>query len=296
MIRRRATLRLQRRQWELFFLFISHYILYQWNNLGASPEICAGVQYNPVLGPEIPVFHKDERTGFGRCKNTRLMECINMENITEVPDVMIVFTRCGETNFSIHKSKIPAVALDCDPETKYIDCKESVPMLNFLINTYDAPLAKKYIFAHGHDLSWHYMVNFFDVLEELMGTNYFSNREFGGVYNGRDSGSCGWKESSWANPLYKWVYHGTSMPEKPTAVRNYRPCCSTFWMNSTLVHTRQKWEYVVIRDRLRQWSREHMNITRGPAYYCGRTMEYTWHILLFNESYIDQCKECKLTK
>lgn len=234
---------------------------------------------------------------YGICKNNHLVQCINIdEESKEVPELMIIFTTCGMGTLSIRRTSFPGVQLQCDPRTKRIDCKEAVPLLNFLIDTYDAPLAKRYVFAHGHDFSWHYRVRFFDALNIILKSEYYKTRNFGGIYGlFFHNRSCGPGEEGWADDLYRWIYKGTSMPEDPIMYNNLRPCCSTFWLDSKLIHTRQKWEYVLIRDRLRQWSTEHMNLNKGPGYYCSRTMEYTWHILLSNQSYIDFCREsaCK---
>ena len=69
------------------------------------------------------------------------------------------------------------------------------------------------------------------------------------------------------------------------------PCCATFFMLSSLIETRRKEEYVYIIDRLRNWSKLHESISRGPAHYCGRMMEYNWHVLFTGRRWIEPCDE-----
>jgi hypothetical protein len=177
------------------------------------------------------------------------------------------------------------------------DCNEAVPDLNFIIDHYDAPLADKYIFAHGHDRAWHYHGDFFDALHKLLNSTYFRNLSYGGVFGGDyATGAWGPGEAEWAGPLYQFVFGGTSMPSEPIEWPNQRPCCSTFWVNSELVRNRKKEDYIHIRDRLREWSRTHRDAKPNPAYYCGRTMEYTWHILFTKKAFINSCHVCQTDK
>ena len=159
---------------------------------------------------------------------------------------------------------------------------------------HDTPLADKYIFAHGHDTSWHYQGDFFDALESLLDSAYFRKMKYGGVFRGQyASGAWGENEEWWARPLYKYVFANTSMPPEPVEEHNQRPCCATFWLNSELVRNRKKEEYIEMRDKLRQWSRTHQDANPDPAWYCGRTMEYNWHIIFTKKAYVDRCHLCQ---
>jgi hypothetical protein len=88
-------------------------------------------------------------------------------------------------------------------------------------------------------------------------------------------------------PMYNSIYGNTTMPARRIINNTFYPCCSTFFVDSRLVQTRPKFEYELVRARLRQWSRDYrFDKKEGPAAYCGRVMEYTWHILLANRSAI----------
>jgi hypothetical protein len=88
---------------------------------------------------------------------------------------------------------------------------------------------------------------------------------------------------------YQYMFHNTSMPPHMIDANNLFPCCATFFVDSDLVRTRSKDEYLLIISRLRQWSKEHPRVrNQEPAVYCGRVMEYTWHILLTNRTNIPQ--------
>jgi hypothetical protein len=210
-------------------------------------------------------------------------------------DVLIVYTTCNSSDrFAIWKTAIPAVRIECDSATRANDCNEAVPLLNFVIRHYDEPLAARYVFAHGHNYGWHYQGDFFDGLRALFRTRYWRRREYGGVFKGFYAGGAwGTDEGWWARPLYSFVFSNTSMPMLPIETNNFRPCCATFWFNSALIRTRKKDEYITIRERLREWSRTHQNLNPTPAFYCGRIMEYNWHILLANRSCIPRCHFCQ---
>jgi hypothetical protein len=211
------------------------------------------------------------------------------------PRALLIYTTCQNTvPFSVWRTDIPAIGIECNNETNFWDCNEAVPYLNFLIDNYDTPLADKYIFAHGHDTSWHYQGNFFDALDNLLSATYFRKLSYGGVFRGNYfTGAWGDGEEYWAKPLYQYLFTGTSLPPEPIEDHNQRPCCATFWLNSELVWSRKKEEYILMRDRLRNWSHEHQTINPNPAWFCGRTMEYTWHIIFTKKAFIDACYLCQ---
>ena len=88
-----------------------------------------------------------------------------------IPSVLVIYTVCPTgkdtrtTRFDASRLDVPSVELRCNPETNVIDCHEAVPMLNFLIANYESPLAKKYIFIHGHEFAWHHTGSVFTVEE-----------------------------------------------------------------------------------------------------------------------------------
>lgn len=215
---------------------------------------------------------------------------------TNADEVLLVYTTCKgfgrRSHFAVWKSPVPTKEVPCNQTTRFIDCNEAVPILNFIIDNYERPLARRYIFTHGHEYAWHFTGNLFRALKILMQTSYWKTQKYGGLFQNwwRDK-ACGPGEA-WSDPLYHYVFSNTSMPSEPVDDNNQRPCCATWWMDSDLVHSRTKSEYITIRDRLRQWSMEHMTARPNPAYYCGRTMEYTWHILFSKSAYVEACKEC----
>jgi hypothetical protein len=212
-----------------------------------------------------------------------------------LPDVLIVYTTCHNAEpFALWRTSVPAVGLECDDATRASDCNEAVPFLNFLIRHYDAALAERYLFAHGHNRAWHYQGDFFAALETLRASRYWRRNDYGGLFRGWYAGGAwGADERWWAEPLYRFVFANTSLPAEPIDRGNFRPCCSTFWFKAALVRGRPKDEYVAIRDRLRAWSAAHADARPSPAFYCGRIMEYNWHILLAGRAYIPRCHFCQ---
>ena len=183
----------------------------------------------------------------------------------------------------------PSRELPCSLETNPVDCREAVPMLNFMIATYDHPLADKYVFLHGHENSWHYRPNIFEQTHKLLNTSYFWNEDFGGVY--RRFYTVGPQSfEPWAWPIYSYVFDNTTMaPDTANRrpAKNHHPCCATFFTKSSLIQRRPKSDYIRIVERLREWSRRHKHWgRRGPAVFCGTVLEWSWHLLLTNKTRI----------
>ena len=99
-------------------------------------------------------------------------------------DVLIIIMNCGmqETNgLDLSRLPAPAYELECNNETNWIDCHESVPYLNFIIDHYDKPAAKRYVFMHGHEEAWHLSGgNSYFALYLLFGLEYFWSAPYGG--------------------------------------------------------------------------------------------------------------------
>jgi hypothetical protein len=91
------------------------------------------------------------------------------------------------------------------------------------------------------------------------------------------------------------------MPQEPPITGTAWPCCGTFWVDVTEILKRPKADYVLIRDRLVEWSERVARVKKGPPredlgkithwppldpnhqhswYYCARIGEYTWGLLL----------------
>ena len=224
--------------------------------------------------------------------NTGLVVRIN----GSLNDVLIIIMNCRT-----HKTKglilsrlpAPAYELECNNETNWIDCHEAVPYLNFIIDHYDKPAAKRYVFIHGHEKAGHLTYgNSYFALNLLFGLQYFWETPYGGfcgVPHKRGPWGPGDKKS--IPGIYEYVFNGTSMPPKATEEGNFYPCCATFFMDSDMVYTRTKEEYILIRDRLQQWARERQLKERSDRIplLCGRLMEYNWHVLFTGNATVETC-------
>jgi hypothetical protein len=199
-----------------------------------------------------------------------------------LPGVMIVYMSCNEIYFPIWKSEFASFQLHCHPQTNDIDCQESVPMLEFFMKVYDRPLARKYIFIHAHEKSRHYPRNVFDQIRDVVRSDYFRQNQYGAIFPVYNRGPGGGINEE----MYRAVYMNTSMPPRRIKRNNFRPCCGTFFVDSDLIRTRKREEYDYLRSRLRQFHFLGMKVIDSPNVDCARVMEYTWHILLTNRTYI----------
>lgn len=216
-------------------------------------------------------------------------------------DVLIVYTTCPFNNrtkrapFDWRRLPCSSVALHCNKSTLDVDCFEAVPMLDFFVQNYDRPLARKYIFIHAHERSWHYPESIYVQLAFLLNSSYFATQDFGGLYATQfSSGAWGNKEcSQWAEGLYQFLFAGTSMPKDPPRTSVSRPCCASFFMSSDLVKMRAKAELLLFRNRLQMWSRQNKHLTKGPAWYCSRLMEDSWHLMFYGKQNVPRGPEVR---
>jgi hypothetical protein len=90
------------------------------------------------------------------------------------------------------------------------------------------------------------------------------------------------------------------MPVEPLLNGARWPCCGTFWVDAVSLRKRPKEDYIVIRDRLMEWSYQAADPTRPPrrpeygrlkhyppvnsneppSWYCSRIAEFNWAMLL----------------
>jgi hypothetical protein len=210
-----------------------------------------------------------------------------------LPEALLIYTVCPaspkRSRFSVWRATIPTLSITCNSRTRQFDCNEAVGYLTFVINHYDKPLAKKYLFVHGHDSSWHGRENLFDLLPRLLKSEYFAGHPYGAIYV-RPQGFCAFGKPlsdvrNWSVPIYQYVFANTSMPAYPPDDGKFQPCCATFFMNSELVKTRKKEEYILIRDRLRKWSQQRPRL-RNAAQKCGYVMEWSWNVLFAKNAYV----------
>jgi hypothetical protein len=64
-------------------------------------------------------------------------------------------------------------------------------------------------------------------------------------------------------------------------------------MNSEFRYSRTKEEYIEMKERLRVWTVRHMDADPNPVWFCGRTMEYSWHIIFTQRAFVDACHICQ---
>jgi hypothetical protein len=211
-----------------------------------------------------------------------------------LPDLeaALVYLKCGDSSFSIHRSPIPTIARECDHSDGRDYCQEAGTMIDFAIEQYYRPFAKRYVFAHAHDWSWHYQPDFWTAFDHVYGKEYWKTHRFGAIY------SHYWHvipwppdEEVWAIALYHEIFAGTSMPPEP--IRNTsRMCCSTFFVDSELIRNRPVDEYLLIRRRIRNWTLHHQDWKPSPGYFCGRVFEYSWQLLFGQTPSVERCREC----
>jgi hypothetical protein len=210
-----------------------------------------------------------------------------------LPRELLIYTVCNEfrmSAFSLWRTSLPHLKISCNPYTRWIDCHEAVGYLTFAIETYDRPLARRYLFIHAHDRSWHYNRNVFDALDQCRKSNYYKEQRYGAIFPDMPgTGPWGRGKDYCAKSLYYEIFNGTSMPANPIRENNLRPCCATFFMDSELIRTRPKAEYILIRDRLRTYSLRMREEGLGRKRYsirCSWLMEWNWHIMFANRSNI----------
>ena len=134
-------------------------------------------------------------------------------------EILLIYTTCPPEGLDLRlplwKTKVPAIGIKCNSTTNFFDCNEAGLYLDFIIQHYDRPLAKTYIFAHGHELAWHYPISLLTAINKVIQTRYFKKQNFGGIFDTMYSqGPYSPIEIDWAPRLYKFVFNGTSMPSK----------------------------------------------------------------------------------
>lgn len=202
--------------------------------------------------------------------------------------VLVVYASCGKRyHFSIEKSIYPTYKLECNPETNYRDAREGGLFLDFIIQTYDNPLAEKYIFAQGHDNASHYRVDFWERIKYLSTTKYFQNSKCGAIYC--DYHHFGVEEE--ALPLlnlgfmtneYLLSNHITNVN---IFIHDKRkddiPCCSTFFVTPELIRRTPLEEYKRIRKALIEYvikNGDKNMPNQGENYNAGIYLEYAWFL------------------
>ncbi|OHS95927.1 hypothetical protein TRFO_37953 [Tritrichomonas foetus] len=174
--------------------------------------------------------------------------------------------------------------LFCNSTTNDIDCKEAVPYLKFIYDHYYRLPAKKIIFTHAHEVSWHVCGHLSQKIREVIESEAFKKLDYGPINGKAWHNRLPWRDESCYDYLFKYVYQNTSMwhfYEDITTPMSFN-CCGTFFVDFRNIYLRPREEYLYIIQRLRNYSIEKNAEGEKASYYCSRLMEYTWHLLLSN--------------
>jgi len=120
-----------------------------------------------------------------------------------------------------------------------------------LYDWYDKLEEEIAVFVHGHKRSWH-QANIESNLLSSMKTDYFWSEPYGGIDEGLWKACC---DNERYNEIYNYVYNGTSMPRIWNRYSVY-PCCGTFFVKTSLIRSRPREEYRIMKDNLIKCSRK----------------------------------------
>lgn len=207
-----------------------------------------------------------------------------------------IISTCGDNTLNISNSPIPIYEIKCDEKYKEIQCAEAGPYINFIIDNYDNPIADYFFFGHGHETAWHYINPYYDKLRDVLDSKEYLIEDYGGiecVYN-----TCPTINSPRFYSIYNSLFINTTMENNLFSDWQY-PCCGTFFMNSKLIKTRPKSDYIQLYNRMMKWNLDiypTYNYTRGGRFYCSRIYESSWHIMFANKSKIKIPSHCKKVK
>lgn len=193
--------------------------------------------------------------------------------------ISIVYMTCKKP-FNASKFNLPTFHISCANKS-YDYCFEAVPYLKFIYDHYD-DLEGKLIFIHGHEYSWHYRKSVFSTVKRRIKDKQFKSDSFGTIYPTLLHTYIPWKIKPIYKHLFYYIYHNTSMMKyfNINITRFY--CCATFFVDASNFKLRPRYQYQLFIDRLINYSKSYPN----PAPFCGRLMEYTWHLLLSNQPMI----------
>lgn len=197
---------------------------------------------------------------------------------------MVIYITCNEPEFPAHRLNVPSYNIKCNKSLKHLLCNEALPMLEFFIEFYGRFPAEKFVFIHGHEKSWHYRSSVIDVINRLVNTSSYKNNDYGGLYRGwwhynTDFNSYD-ERGSTLQQMFKEVYGGTSVFKYFRGHHISFPCCSTFYIDSSLINKNPLSLYKQVHERLIRWS-ENRIANNQSAILCGYLMEYSWN-MLFN--------------
>ena len=227
--------------------------------------------------------------------------------------IFVVATNCG-SNYSF-LNPIEGVILyniHCDPELIAIDGEEIGSILRFLIQVRKQPLADKYIFIHGHEISPHYPTPISNVIQNLIKTKYFKSNNFGGVFPSKYAKTNIYHHNNPLNGRIQCRFGDISLkniileifPKYFIKFENFSkwqyPCCETFFVSQSCINHLPLYIYQSILKNLHIYSSKHacdkinekicisINNKNRPCsnHLAGIAVEYSWGMLFTNTSFI----------
>lgn len=230
------------------------------------------------------------------------------KNWTKPYDILVVYVDCWHSyhahpEWHPEKSNFPLYKLDCDLNTNWKGIREGGMMIDFFMKYYDKPLAKKYIFIHAHDTSWHYLTDIWDRLDYIVTTDYYKNNDFGSIfcmYN-----YFGLDENDKLNMIgvkpvddYLKKFGIPFTIETQIKEKHMSPCCSTFFITPEVIQY-QKYDfwrilkihlvdYVIMKTNNNPEDDEAFNHNRWAAIW----LESMWH-QLFNRKRVQYPPRCE---
>lgn len=229
---------------------------------------------------------------------------ISQENVNRnnLPEVLLVYISCGNSKFSTYKTIYPLHPLKCNQETNWRDACEGGLMLDFFTEVYDKPLAKKYIFVHNHDTSYHYQIDIWERLNYINKTDYFWKRDYGGLYCQFITfrNECGTREGDlfWYNKFKAIEDYIIEKRIMNKSMQYYLenegefPASSTFFVTQELIRRNPIELYQNIRKGLIEYISDHRNdgsVNKNAGIYS----EYMWMILFTDEIQVPLPPDCK---
>ena len=193
----------------------------------------------------------------------------------------------GKACFRIPKKEIWGVScktrgkkskMDVEYHCKSINyCYQNDVFLDMIIDRYSI-LPDIVIFSDSHEKSWHNRHRFTYAIQR---TRF--NRDFGPIFgNFYDNYKDKNKEDRYNyQKLYNYVFQKEMPPFNKTI--SPHPCCCIFYVSKRAILSHSKDFYIGVRDRLRNWSvttkEKFFRKNLKPPYFCGRLMEYNWHVI-----------------
>lgn len=213
-------------------------------------------------------------------------------------DILLIVQGCNHSiykraNFTYTKSQFPLLYIHCDLDTNWKSIRDGGIILDFIVDQYDKPLAKKYIFIHDHDISWHYKTDIWDRLNYIVTTHYFDEREYGGIYckywfTGYDRSEIyPINNAQTIDDAVKELKIIKSSTDDYVERKDIFPCCNTFFVNPKLFYKYKSVTYTKLHKRLRKLVintfNEYGSIKDqhvwSSNWYGGIWLEAFWHDL-----------------